>query len=192
MAEALEAGFGADGQALCVERSTENFWQEDLVHAVLRALAQAQLFQHDGAFQIDVGVVETHAVGPVLQHQKTFADMLGIVGRQGQDVDRFVEAGVGVQVSPEFQANGLQVGHQFVFLEMGGTIKCHVLGKVRYPELVLVFQYGTRLDHQAQFQPLFRSAVLLDVIGQPVRQLSNGNLRTDGQRVRKLEFGGVS
>ena len=147
--ETLDAFFGADRQALGVQRAAEYLGQQDLVHAVLHSLAQAQLFEHDGALKVDVGVVKADALGPILQHQKTFFDVVGVLGGNGQDVDRLVEAGVGIEVGTELQANGLQVGHQLVFLEISGAIKSHVLHHVGQAQLVLVFQNRPRLDRQA-------------------------------------------
>ena len=147
--EPLDAFFGADRQALGVQRAAKYLGQQNLVHAVLHALAQAQLFEHDGALEVGVSVVKADALSPVLQHQKTFFDVAGVLGGNGQDVHRLVKAGVGIKVGAELQANGLQVGHQLVFLEISGAIKSHVLHHVGQAQLVLVFQNRPRLDRQA-------------------------------------------
>ena len=148
MAETLEALLGSDRQPFGVQRAAEYFGQQDFVHAVLYTLAQAQLFEHDGALLVGISIVEADALCPVLQHQKTLFNMLRVLGGNRQYVHRLVEAGVGVQVGTKLQAYGLQVRHQLVLFEMGGAIKSHVLDHMGQPQLVFVFQNRSGFNHK--------------------------------------------
>ena len=76
-----------------------------------------------------------------------------------------------------------------MFLEVGGAIECQMLGKVRQPLLIVVFQNRPGLDYQTQFQFLFRLAIFLDVIRQAIGQFPHLDLRADRDRVAQVEGG---
>ena len=165
MLEALETFFCADGQALGVQRAAEYFGQQNLIDAVLQPFSQAQLFQHNATLSVGIGIVKTHALCPVLQHQETLFDVVRVFGGDGQHVHRLVEAGVGVQVSAKLHPDGLQVRNQLMLLKVGGTVERHVLNHVGQPQLVFVFQNRSGLDHQTQLQPFLWATIFLYVIG---------------------------
>ena len=185
--ETLECLLGANRQALGVLGTAEYLGEQDLVHAVLGALAQAQFFQHDAALSVDIGVRQTDAASPIGQHEKALFHGLALVGRQRQDVDGLVEAGVGIQIGAKLQSNRLQVRDQLVLLEVRRAIEGHVLDKVRQAALVIVFQHRARLDHQAQLQTLLGARVFLYVVGQAVGQLTHLDLRPKRYWVTQIE-----
>ena len=187
--ERFEDGVLADRQPLRVARAVVKLRHQHLVHPVARAFALARLVEDDVALLVDVGIVQRQAMGPVFQHREALVDVTALVGGDRQDVDGFVEAGVGVQVGAPLDPDRLQVRHQFVFLEVGRAIEGHMLDEVGQPLLVVVFEHRAGLDHQAQFELLFRLAVLLDVVGQAVGQFAHFDLRADRDRVGQPDLG---
>ncbi len=73
-----------------------------------------------------------------------------------------------------------------MFFEMRRPIESHVFGKVGQAQLVIVLQHGAGFDNQAQLQFFLRPAIFLNVIGQPIGQMTHHNLWTNRQRLGKL------
>ena len=180
--EAAQHLFGADRQALGVLRTVEDRRHDLLAHAVRGAFAEAQLFQHDAAFLLDRIKVEAQTMGPVFQHLEGFRHVLGLVGGDRQDVDGLVERGIGIQVGPVADADRLQVGHQLMLVEVGRAVEGHVLHEMGHAALVLVFEDGAGLDHQAQLELALGAGIALDVIAQAVGELAHLDLRADRDR----------
>ncbi|MNK97192.1 hypothetical protein D3C87_1175100 [compost metagenome] len=71
---------------------------------------------------------------------------------------------------------------------MRGTVEGHVFREVGQALLVVIFQDGTGFHHQAQFHFLRGTGIFLDVIGQAVRQFSNGNFWCQRQGIAQTDF----
>ena len=57
---------------------------------------------------VDAGLIECRALRPILQHEHSLLKVLRFIYWNGEDVNRFVEPGLSVEVSTEFHADALQ------------------------------------------------------------------------------------
>ena len=145
-------------------------------------LPEPPLLAHDAALVRDLGRVEQLAVRPVLENRERLVDDARRVGRNRQDVDRLVEARVGVQVGAEPHTDRLQVLHEIVLVEMRRAVERHVLDEVREAELVLVLEHRAGVHDEPQLGALFRLVIDADVVADAVRQRADLDLGIDRQR----------
>ncbi len=176
----------ADDQPLGVARAAEQDGKLLVEYPGGRASAQPPLLDHDSPLLIDLLRLETDVMGPVLQDLKRRGYQLNAVGRHLQHVHGFVETGVGVQVRAESHADPLEVVYQLLLLEMLGPVEGHMLDEVCQTPLLISFQDGAGLHHQAQLRPVSGLGVLAYVVPQPVRQLPQGDRRVHRQRVDRF------
>ena len=109
---------------------------------------------------------------PVFQDLESFFEVFRTVGRDRQEIDRFVERSVGVQVGAETHAHSLEKAHQLVFWKIPGPVESHVFAKMCQALLFVRFQDTARIDHEAKFHLLLRPGIRQDIIGQPIIQFS--------------------
>ncbi|OPZ67768.1 MAG: hypothetical protein BWY82_02717 [Verrucomicrobia bacterium ADurb.Bin474] len=67
---------------------------------------------------------------------------------------------------------------------MFGAIESHVLAEVGQPTLVLVLENRSGIHRQAHFHTILRHPVLSDIVGEPVIEAPDPDLRI------KRQFGG--
>jgi hypothetical protein len=103
----------------------------------------------------------------------------GIARGNLQLVDRFVEAGVRVDVCAEAHTQRLHEVRDVLLREMQRAVEGHVLDKVREPALILVFEHRPCFDDEPKLGARLRQLVLPDVIAQTVRQGAHRDQRVD-------------
>ena len=151
-------------------RTSQENWQLQTLHALTGAQSAAPFFKHHAAFANDLGRIERDVRGNIGQKLEALVKKSRAIGRNGQNVNRFVEAGARVQVRAKSHTNRLEIFHDIIFREMCGAVKRHVLNEVRQAALILIFQHGTGIDHQPQFHAFFGLGVFADVVAQSVGQ----------------------
>ena len=139
-----------DREALGVARAGVLDRELDAVHALLRALPEPPLLEHDAALALDGRVGEGDAAGPLAQHVEAGREDGRRVGRDLEHVDGLVERRVGVEVRPEARPDALEVADELGLGEALGPVEGHVLEQVREPALVLVLEHAAGVDGQAQ------------------------------------------
>ena len=131
-------------------------------------------------------------VRPVLEDEQRPIDGLRLVGRDRERVDRLVEARVGVDVGAEAHAERFEERHDLVLREVARAVEGHVLGEMRQPALVVVFEDRPGLDDEAQLGALLGLLVGADVVAQAIRQRSDRDLGifrnglAQGDRLRRV------
>ena len=93
-----------------------------------------------------------------------------------------MSTGIGVQVLTEFHPDTLQVLLQCITGEVGRSIETHVFQEVGKAALVGFFLNGAYLLGNVKVGPVCRLAVLADIIGQSVVQLSDTDIFVDRDR----------
>ena len=171
----------ADGESFGISGAFEKLGINLLEHSLLPTFSGATLFEDDGAFAVDVFIEVGDQVGPVFQHLEALFDIAGLAGGDGEDVHRFIETRVGVEVVAEAHADVLQEGYDLVLLEVFGAVEGHVFGHVGEALLVVVFHDRPDLHDEPELHFLFGFLVFADVIGQSVVQLALQDLRVHGQ-----------
>ena len=100
----------------------------------------------------------------------------------GNVVYGFVYGSIGVQVLTEFHPDTLQVLFQCITGEVGRSIETHVFQEMGKAALVGFFLNGAYLLGNVKVGPVCRLAVLADIIGQSVVQLSDTDIFVDRDR----------
>ena len=184
----LQDGILSNRQAFCILGSFEHHGKILAHEPCVGILAQPGFFQYHTSFLINFCFVEQVVEGPVFQYGKSFLHHLRIRGRNGQHINRFIETGIGIQVGTEFHTHFLQVIHQFILGKILGAVEVHVFHKMRKAQLVLVFQDGTNIDGQAEFNFFLRLGILTYVIPQPIRKGSHFHIGINRDRLRQVEL----
>ena len=159
-----------DRQAVGVARTVVDHRDLLAAHALAGALAAAPLLEHDAAFLVDFLVAQRGATREIGQHREPAIHQCVAVGRHFEHVDCFVERGVGICVGAKPQSDRLEVGDDFLGLEVLRAVEVHVLIEVREPALVILLDRGAGVHHEPQGGALLGLVVDADVVAQPIRQ----------------------
>ena len=111
--------------------------------------------------------------------------MLRPIGRHAQRVLCVVEAGRGVRVRADAEADRRQEVVDGLPREMPRALELHVLDEMRETALVVVFQHGSSLHDQSQFGLARGPGIRPDVEAEAVGQAADQHLRIDGHVGRK-------
>jgi len=109
---------------------------------------------------------------PIFQDLKPFFKIRGLVCWNGQNIDGFIKAGIGIQVVTKFDPYALQVRNNVIFLEIFCAIESHVLGHVRQTLLIIILHDGANLYDQAQFYFFLWLFIFPYIIGKTVLELT--------------------
>ena len=175
----------ADGQPLRVARAAEDHRELLVAQPFASTQSIPPLRQHHATLGHHLGGVEQNAGGHIAQEAKALVENARAVGRNGQDVHRFVEARKRIQVGAKAHADRLEILHDVILREGLRAVERHVLNEVREPALIVVFQNGTRVHNQSQLGPLFRLGVASDVIANAVGQRTDADRRIGWQPRRE-------
>jgi hypothetical protein len=159
---------GPDRQSVGVPGILEQHRQVPVEHSLPRPPARSPFLQHHPALLPDLGGVERHAVSPVFQNlERAGQNPRAVIGHL-ELIHRLVEGGRGVEIGPEAHPDGLDVVHQFLLGEVGGTVERHVLDEMSQSPLVVVLQHRPGVHHQTEFGPVRRPPVDPDVVAEPI------------------------
>ena len=178
----------ANRQAIRIARPLEDDRQLLVGEPRARAQPAAPLFEHDAALFFDLRGQQRHAGREVVEHQHALVDVAGLVSRDVEHVNGFVERCRRIDVRAEARADGLEKRHQLTRLEVLGAVERHVLEKVREPALVVVFLQRANVDRQSHRHALLRPLVLADEIADAIGQPSRLDGRVHGQRLGERQF----
>ena len=173
----------SDRETSGILRSFEHDWKHLLLEALYGAHTGAPFFVDDSAFLVYFLRVQGQIVTPVVQNQQAGVDGSRSSDRHiGNVVYGFVYGSIGVQVLTEFHPDTLQVLLQCITGEVGRSIETHVFQEVGKAALVGFFLNGAYLLGNVKVGPVCRLAVLADIIGQSVVQLSDTDIFVDRDR----------
>ena len=110
---------------------------------------------------------------PIFQDLKPFFKIRGLICWNGQNIDGFIKAGIGIQVVTKFYAYALQVRNNIILFEIFCAIESHVLRHVGQTLLIIILHDGSNLDDQAQFHFFPWLFVLPYIISKPVVQFAS-------------------
>ena len=178
----VEHRFFTDRQALGVAGILQDHRELPVPHPLHRPSPQPPLLDHHAPLLFDLLGIQGHGVGPVLEDPESRIDELRAVGRHGQHVHGFVEAGEGVEVRPQAHADALEIVDQLLLCEVGGAVEGHVLEEVSHSLLPLFFEDGAGVDGQVELGPVPGLAVGVDQVAEAVLQLAGDDLRIEGER----------
>ena len=178
-ADVLQDLRSADGGAVGVAGALQQDRHLLVADAGLGAETETPFFQHHTAFLLDLVGREGDVVRPVFHDQHRPIDDVEILGRDLQLVDRFIEARVRVHVRAEAHAEALDEGGDVLAGEVRCAVEGHVLDEVGQASLVVVFEHGTGVHHQAQLGAAFRRAVAADVVLKAVGQSAGADFGRD-------------
>ena len=130
----------ANRQALCVARVLEYERKEFLQHTHSGATAKPPFFHHHAALFLGFHRIEAEAMRPIFEDQKCLLQRLRLIGGNGQHVNRFVKAGVRVDVGAKAHADRFHERDCFVLGKMLRAIERHVLDEVGHTLLIIVFE----------------------------------------------------
>ncbi len=162
----------ADRQPLGVLGAAEEHREFLVTFARAGAESAAPFAENDAALGGDFVRFELVAHRPVLQDVERPRYQLRLVARHRQDVLRFIEAGVGVEVGAVSHADRFEVLLQIVLLEMRRAVEPHVLDEVRQAPLVVVLENRTGPHDQAKLEAMLGIPVMTNPVAQAVRQLT--------------------
>ena len=148
-----------------------------LAHTVVGTETETVFLDDDTALFINFLVVIKQTSGPATEDLEAEVDVVGIVERHGDHIDRLVEAGVGVEVGTEHHTLAAQVVNHAVARETFDTVEGHVLGEVRQALLIVVLLVGAGVHGETELHTVLRIRVFTNVVGQAVVQLANGHIR---------------
>lgn len=134
-----DLGF-SDRQAIGVGGVVEEDRDLFVEDTLLGATAEAPFLFDDAAFFVDFGGVESDGGGPVLKDEESFFKDGGVVEGDFEHVDRFIEAGIGIEVGAEAHTDAFEEVDELVFLEVAGTVESHVFEEVGEALLIVVFE----------------------------------------------------
>ncbi|MNJ36400.1 hypothetical protein D3C77_311860 [compost metagenome] len=135
-----------------------------------RGVAQALLPLDHAALGVDVLGLH-QGFGDLFAHDpQRGVDGLVVGARQLQHIGGLVEAGEGVGVGAEGQAETFQNAQQFVLGHIGRAVEGHVLHEVGQAQLVVVLHQRAGGDPQAQRRLARRRGVLQDGVAHAVGQ----------------------
>ena len=138
---------------------------------------------HDVALSIDGLLGERDAVRPVFQnHHARIDGRLACRGHVGEEINRLVGGGVGIQVAAILHADALQIFLQEVVLEVVGAVEGHVLQQVGESALALLFLHRAHLLGDVVVSHLFRILVVANVVGEPVVEFTFAHILVLWQR----------
>ena len=149
----------SDREPIRVARSGKEHPRMLVEHPPGRTATEALFLDHHAAFALDRLRLERDRCGPLLHHLKRRLQRALLLQRNVESIHRLVEAGVGVNVRAESDAQTLQESHQLVLAEALGAVERHVLQIVRQPALVVGFQDTAGVDDQPQHGATLRVAV---------------------------------
>ena len=150
-------------------------------HARIGPLAAAPLLDDDAPFLVDLQVVKTHAVRPVLEDLQGRLHNLRRVRGYAEFVYSLIETGVGVEVGAKTQAHPFEIVLQFVLGEVARAIEGHMLDEVRQALLLIGLQDRSHVQSQAQLRALLRLGICPDDIAHAVVEDTGHHGRIDGE-----------
>lgn len=136
----------AGGQALALQKEVEAFDHNPIAGRVAGAL----LRQHDASLAVHRGRVDREVESGLAQQLDRGVDRLGVGSRHIQLVDGLREAGRGVGVGAERQAQTLQDLHHLAFLDLLRPVEGHVLEEVGQPGLLVRLHHRPGREPQAE------------------------------------------
>ena len=160
----------ADRAAVGVAGGAEEQREQVGLEARREPLIQAPLLEHDAALELHLVGVEADRVRPVAENLEGRLEDLGVVGRDLQEVQRVVVAGLGVEIGAKAAADRLEVVDDLLLGEARRPVEGHVLDEVGQPALLVLLKDGTRLHDQGQLPPAGRFLVLPDVVDEAVAE----------------------
>ncbi len=172
----------ADRQPIGVARALEQHRQLLLQRPRVGAEAEPPLLEDDAALLVDLVGFEGDVGGPVAEDEEGAIDDRAVVGRNLQQVDRLVEAGVRVDVGAEPHPRRLQERDDLLLREVARAVERHVLDEVREAALVVVLEHRAGVDGEAELGAPGRLGVVADVVAQAVRQRADRDPRIDRHR----------
>ena len=190
--EGLEDFRRADGQPIRVARTLEPDREHLVLHARASAAAHAPFLEHDPALLVDLDGIEGDGLRPVFEDEQRPIHRLRLVGGDRERVDRLVEARVGVDVGAEAHAERFEERDDLVLREVARAVEGHVLGKMRQPALIVVFEDRPRLDDEPKLGAFLGLLVGSHVVAQAIRQRPDRDLGIDrnglaqGDRLRRV------
>ena len=176
-----------DGETIGIARTAKDHGKLFGPNAFARAKPDSPLRQHDAAFGDHLGRIEQHTEGDIAEKTKALLQNAGAVGRHRQDVDRFVESCLRVEVGAKSHADRFQILDDIVLREAFGTIERHVLDEVREPLLIIILENRAGVHDQTQLGALLRLLVAAHVVAQSIRQRPDAYRWIDRQRRRERE-----
>ena len=158
--------------------------QDLLIETHLRVLAAAPLLMDHTTLTVDILVGKQQAVRPVVKDPEAGVDGARNLGHGHvvDIIDRFVDAGIGVQVGAELHADRLAVFHNAVAGEMLGSVEAHMLEEMGETALRFVFQNGAHFLGDIEIGLALRLFVVPDVIGQSVVEFTDFHVRIHRDR----------
>ena len=169
----------ADRQSIGVARAFEQQRKLRVVDSLAGAKPEAPLLEDDAALLIDLAGLERDVVREVFEDEQRPVDHGRVVGRNLQFVDRFVKAGVGIDVRAEPHAERLHEGAHGVAGKVPRAVERHVLDEVRHAALVFVLEHRTGLDGEPKLGARLGLPVLPDVVAESVGERADRDQRVD-------------
>ena len=180
----------ADGRAVGIARLVVEHRRLLVAHAAGGTQPAAPFLDDDTAFLVHLLGVERQPAREVGHCIDTATHDLLRLGRQVEHVDRFVEAGVGVDVRPEARAGRLEERHELARLEVRAPVERHVFDEVRQSLLVVGLVERPGLHGQTERHTIGRTGVRADEIGQAVRQSPGADRGVERDAILERERGG--
>ena len=185
--EVVDDGRVANHIALGILRAREYVGVGLFPHTPAGSGTRTPLFANDTAFGINLVAQQRQGTRPIVHHQQGAVDDALAIGRHvGQAIDRFVERGVGVDVTTKIDANRLEIVDDAFAGEMLGAVESHVFEEVCQTVLVVFFENGAHRLRDVKLGALFRLFVVANVISQSVVQLTIAHIGVERQRLRFL------
>ena len=140
-----------------------------LPYTTTRGATGAPFLEDDSAFGIYLFRQEQQTAAPIVHHeQRRVHDSFAIGRHIRQTVNGLVNGGVGIDVTTEVHAYGLEIIDDTLAREMLRTVERHVLQEVRQTVLVVLLEDSTYRLGDVELTALFGLLVVADVIGQTV------------------------
>ena len=152
-----------------------------------RAAAQLPFLVDDPAFLVDFLVGKRQAVRPVLEDQQAGVEC-ALAGRRhvADTVDGLVDAGIGIQVAAELNAERTGEFQQCGVGEVLRPIEGHVLQEVGQPSLLVVLLDRADPLCNVEVGYMLRPLVVQDVVSQAVAELALPHVLVHGNRPHLL------
>ncbi len=138
----------------------------------------APFFVDNAAFGIDFSRFEAQGAGPVVEYQQA-AVLYRCAGNRyvRYVVYGFIEAGVCVQVVPEFDSDGLKVVDDSLSGEILSAVEAHMFKEVGEAALVVFFEHGAYFLSYVEIGLSLWAVVVADIVGEPVVEVAYADLR---------------
>ena len=167
-ADCCQDFLGADGDALAEAAARCDALDQVIQHPLLGRQARAALLEDDRPLLLDALFGQDQVARDVAEEGQPRAKRLGLGVRQADGVARAVEAGDGVLMAAETQAQILEERPHRAGGEVGAAGEGQVLEEVGQPPLVVVLVERARVYMKPEFHPPGRLGVGQDRPVQPV------------------------